>query len=217
MQKYASIAGLFIYIKRHTLISPWYYHFGKSIFVVWVHAITATESTTLTHWGRVTHICVSKLTIIGSDNGLSPGRHQAIIWTNAGILLIKPLATNFSEILIEIQTFSLTKMHLKMSSVKRWPFCLGLNVLKWHNYSVQFGCGPTWHNSHLVNRLSVADVESADITPKSHVFVKIIGHHWIYVTWASWLLNPLASGLFVQNLVSANNKLIIKAPHYKIS
>ena len=33
----------------------------------------------LTHWGRVTHICVSELTIIGSDNGLSPGRHQAII------------------------------------------------------------------------------------------------------------------------------------------
>ena len=44
----------------------------------------------LTHWGRVTHICVSKLTIIGSDNGLSPGRRQAIIWTNAGILLYTP-------------------------------------------------------------------------------------------------------------------------------
>ena len=47
----------------------------------------------LTHWGRVTHICVRKLTIIGSDNGLSPGRRQAIIWTNAGILLIGPLGT----------------------------------------------------------------------------------------------------------------------------
>ena len=58
----------------------------------------------LTHWGRVTHICVSKLTTIGSDNGLSPGRRQAIIWTNAGILLIGPLGTNFSEILIEILT-----------------------------------------------------------------------------------------------------------------
>ena len=42
----------------------------------------------LTHWGRVTHICVGEITIIGSDNGLSPGRCQAIIWTNAGILLI---------------------------------------------------------------------------------------------------------------------------------
>ena len=46
----------------------------------------------LTHWGRETHICVGKLTNIGSDNGLSPARRQAIIWTNAGILLIGPLS-----------------------------------------------------------------------------------------------------------------------------
>ena len=84
----------------------------------------------LTHWGRVTHICVGNLTIIGSDNGLSPGRRQAIIWTNAGILLIGPLGTNFSEILIRIQTFSFKKMHLKMSSAKWLPFCSDLNVLK---------------------------------------------------------------------------------------
>ena len=83
----------------------------------------------LTHWGRATHICVSKLTIIGSDNGSSPGRRQAIIWTNAGILLIGPFGTNFSEIQIGIQTFSYKKMHLKMASVKWRPFCLGLNVL----------------------------------------------------------------------------------------
>ena len=83
----------------------------------------------LTHWGRVTHICVSKLTNIGPDNGLSPGRRQAIIWTNDGILLIGPLGTNFSEILIEIYIFSFKKMHLKMSSAKCRPFCLGLNVL----------------------------------------------------------------------------------------
>ena len=83
----------------------------------------------LTHWGRVTHICVSDLTIIGSDNGLSPGRRQAIIWTNAGILLIGPLGTNFSEILIEILIFSSYKMRLKVSSAKWRPCCLGLNVL----------------------------------------------------------------------------------------
>ena len=84
----------------------------------------------LTHWGRVTHICVDNLTIIGSDNGLSPGRRQAIIWTNAWILLIGPLGTNFSEVLIKIHTFSFRKMYLKMSSGKRRPFCLGLNVLR---------------------------------------------------------------------------------------
>ena len=75
------------------------------------------------------HICVDKLTIIGSDNGLLPGQNQAIISTNAGILLIGPLGTNFSEILIAIETFSFKKKHLKMSSGKYRPFCLGLNVL----------------------------------------------------------------------------------------
>ena len=69
--------------------------------------------------------------IIGSDNGLSPVRRQAITWTNVGILLIGPLGTNFSEILIETHTFSFKKTHLKLSSGKWCPFCLGLNVLKW--------------------------------------------------------------------------------------
>ena len=83
----------------------------------------------LTHWGRETHICIIKLTLIGLDNGLSPGRHQAIIWTNAGILLIGPLVTIFREILMKIYSFLFKKMHLKMSSGKWLPFCLGLNVL----------------------------------------------------------------------------------------
>ena len=74
----------------------------------------------LTHWGRVTHITVTKLIIIGLDNGSSPGGCQAIIWNNAGILLTRTLATNFSEILSEVLTFSFKKMHLQ--------FCLGLNV-----------------------------------------------------------------------------------------
>ena len=76
----------------------------------------------------MTHICGSKLSIIGSDNGLSPGRRQAINWTNAGILLIWPLGTNFSEISIEINIFSFKKMHLKMSSGKCRLLCLSLNV-----------------------------------------------------------------------------------------
>ena len=83
----------------------------------------------LTHWGRMTHICVSKLTIIGSDNGLSPDRRQAIIWTNAGILLIQTLGTNLSDFLCEIRSFSFKKMQLKMSSRKWRLSCLGLNVL----------------------------------------------------------------------------------------
>ena len=82
----------------------------------------------LTHWGQLTHICISKVIIIGSDNGLLPSRCQAIIWTNAGMLLIGPLGTNFNEILIEIHTFSFKKIPFKMSSGKWRSFCLCLNV-----------------------------------------------------------------------------------------
>ena len=99
-----------------------------ALTLMWRHC---HDRSSLTHWGRVTHICVSKLTIIGSDNGLPPDRRQAIIWTNAGLLLIGPLGKkNFYEILIEILTFSFKKMRLKVSSAKRRPFCLGLNVLR---------------------------------------------------------------------------------------
>ena len=71
---------------------------------------------------------------------LSPGQRRAIIWTNVGILLIGPLGINFSEILIEINTFSFNKMHLKMSSGKWRLFRLGLNVLNWD--------GTMWHSSN---------------------------------------------------------------------
>ena len=59
-----------------------------------------------------------------------PGRRQAIIWINAGILLIGNLGTNFIEILSEMYTFSFKKMQLKMSSVKWQQFCLFLHVLR---------------------------------------------------------------------------------------
>ena len=64
------------------------------------HIVCISRPKTL--WGQMTHICVSKLNIIGSDNGMSPGWRQAIIWTSAGILLMGPLGTN-NEILIFIQ------------------------------------------------------------------------------------------------------------------
>ena len=111
-----------LYSVSHALI--WVWLPGEFYDQVW-----------LTHWSRVTHICVSKLSIIASDNGLSPGRRQAIIITNAGILLIWPLGTNFSEILIKMNTFSFKKMRLKMSSAKWRPFCLGLNVLSGKLYT----------------------------------------------------------------------------------
>ena len=93
----------------------------------------------ISHWGRVMHICFSKLTIIGSDNSLLPGRVKAIIWTSAGILLIGPLGTNFSEILIKIKIFSFKKMHWKMSA--KWhPFCISLTVFSGLHARFQLLC-----------------------------------------------------------------------------
>ena len=103
---------------------------------------TGLKPLNLTHWGQVMHICISKLTIIGSwsDNSLSSGGLQAIIWTNVGILLIRTLEMNFSEIFGDIKTFSFNKMHLKMSSAELQQFCLSLNVLReiWIKYKKCF-------------------------------------------------------------------------------
>ena len=113
-------------------ISPW------SIFLIFLylhlayvgyHLIMCVVLMTLTHWSRVVYKYVSIATIIGLDNGLSYGWRQAIMWTNAGILLNGTLRTNLSEISIKIYAFSFKKMHLKMSSAKWRPLCLGLNVL----------------------------------------------------------------------------------------
>ena len=71
-----------------------------------------------------------KLIMIGSDNGLSPGRCRAIIWISAGILLTGPLRTNLIDILIKTDAFSFKKIRLQMSSWKWRPFSLSLNVLK---------------------------------------------------------------------------------------
>ena len=85
--------------------------------MVWIGSI---------HRGRVTPICVNELTIIGSDNGLSPVRRQAIIWNKAGIMLIgNKLLSNINQ----INTFPFKKMHLEMQSVKK-----RVNVAK------QFAC-----------------------------------------------------------------------------
>ena len=133
-QKQVSRTGTSNYIPQCpwdviTCPCPWYLLLTYKSPYMLPHSLAARMGIILTHWDRVPHICVGKLTIIGSDNGLSPGRCQVIVLTNAGILVIGPLGTNFSEILIEIQTFSLKKIRLKMLSAKCCQFRLGLNVL----------------------------------------------------------------------------------------
>ena len=119
----------------------------------------------VTYLDRVTHICFVNLTIIGSDNGFSPDRRQAIIWTSAGISLIRTLGTNLSEILSEIRMFSFTKTHLKMSSGKWRPFCLGLNVLthtQWYDV-------PWWrHQMEAFSALLAICAGNSPVTGEFH-------------------------------------------------
>ena len=92
--------------------------------------VTTGQLVYLTHWGRVTHICVSKLTIIGSDNGLLPGRHQAIIWTKAGIWSIEPLGTNFnrnSNIFIQENAFE--SVVCEMAAMLSRPQCVNHTII----------------------------------------------------------------------------------------
>ena len=93
---------LYIVVQKHTWLYIYLY--------IYIYCITWRSNSVLvliglTHWGQVTHISVSKLTIICSDNGFSPDRRQAIIWTSARILLNGPLGIKFSDIVIEIHAF----------------------------------------------------------------------------------------------------------------
>ena len=123
------------------LLLLWTTHRSEIIF--WRKKMTQLF---LTHWGSMTHICISHICIIGSNNGLSLGWCQAIIWTNAGILSIGPLRATLSENFIKIHTFSFMKMHLKISSGKWRPFCLSLNAL-WVNLAMLPQSSPGWHQA----------------------------------------------------------------------
>ena len=155
----------------------------------------------LTHWGRVTHLCVSKLTTIGSDNGLSPGRRQAIIWTNVESLLIEPLWTNFSDILVETHTFSFKKMRLKISSGKRRPFCLGLNVLMSIKYETSPYC-------HCLN-----DIPQFD-RARNFGFQTILMHHYYDVIMGAIASQITSLAVVYSTVYSAQIKENIKAPRH---
>ena len=107
----------FLLLNQETGLWPLQIENKQTLFYVPWTVKDRTHGPALNHWGRVTHICVSKLTTICSDNGLSPGWRQAIIWSNAGILLNWTLGTNFSEILSEIDTFSFKQMRWKMAAI----------------------------------------------------------------------------------------------------
>ena len=87
----------------------------------------------------MTHKYVSELIIIGSDNGLWPGRRQAIIWTNAGILLTGCLGTHFSEIFIEISYIFIQEDWFenvcKLAAILSGPQCVNLLYMEYFGFN----------------------------------------------------------------------------------
>ena len=118
---------------KNIFLSNIAFYFVKSIYF----------SLELTHWDRVTHICVSKITIIGSYNGLSPGRHQAIIWTSVGILLIGPSKTKLHpNLYIFIQENGVWKMVAILSR----PQCVNCNLALSH-WFIAVLCPRYWQDT----------------------------------------------------------------------
>ena len=141
----------------------------------------------LTHWGRMTYICFSKLTIIGSDNGLLPSWYQAFIWTNAGILLIGPLETNFNEILyqnpyIYIQENAFVYGVWKMTAIMSWPQHVNLREI--------WPCTFSYSRNHYQNILKLVLVWNRRFT----VDIIITNLHAIFTldeqVFVSTLLSP---------------------------
>ena len=176
----------------------------------------------LTLCDRVTHIYDANLTIFGLDNGLSPGRRQAIIWTTAGILLMDPWEQ--TSVKVKILTFSLKKTHLKVSSVEWQPFCLGFNVLmKGIQYPFKgspvkmlpaIDCFNIWQHgqckwlwlywicSSQAGNTSV-NVENNKTKLRKHVFFHMVFLCLLITVmshWARWHLKPLASDCLPNHL-----------------
>ena len=119
-------------IRSYVICPTHYCDIGETFIFIWMKdQLACIAAFWLTHWGRVTHLCINKPTIIGSDNGLLLGQRQDTIWTNAGILLIGPLGTKVSGILVWICIFSFKKMHLKLSQEVGGHFSLPQCVKSW--------------------------------------------------------------------------------------
>ena len=105
---------------------------------------------------------------IGSDNVLSPDRRQAIMRTNAGILLIGPSGTRFSEIQIKIQKFSFMKVHFKMSY--RYKFVRRRQKTMSYQYRKSH-CGDKTvvRSSYLHNGISYTGMMTSSYWIRTHV------------------------------------------------
>ena len=114
--------------------------------------------------GRMTHICVSKLTSIGSHNGMSPDRRQVVIWTNAGIFSIRTLETNSGEIVSEIKSRenAFENVSWKMAALLSRPQCVNTVSIS------------TWCGRYIKSFFAVQFVIESGATPDESLFEPMV-------------------------------------------
>ena len=140
------------------------------------------------HWRWVTHICVSNLTIIGSDNGLSPGRRQVIIWTKMNIVywaLVNKLQWTLNRNLyISIQGNAFENVAWKMVAILSQP--------------------------KYVNYMSPSSV--------THSGLKHWLHHWGMEVWTAWKLTQWGSDKMVaiSQMIFSNSFSCMKTFEFQI-
>ena len=152
--------------------------------------LVLTHQGLLTHGGLMTHTCtlVNHWTIIGSENGVSPVWHQAIIWTAVGLLSIKSFEANFSEIFRKIQTFTLDKIYFKMSAISsqlQWIYLKIFSTPHLAHYTLHTvyipckGCienqiGWTVTNLYLIFKIDKNDIPIQRVMVPGHLQAVII-------------------------------------------
>ena len=151
---------------RHIMIHILFFILSE----LYLNNVTTVPSQT--HWGRMTYMCVSKLAIIESENVFSPCRHQDIIWTNTGILLIG--LKKFSENESEICTFSLKKLRFKMSSGN---ITVTLKLARWRSNR------PDYLLNRLLRRRSKKIIKAIRQWP---LWGESTGDRWIAFASGQW-------------------------------
>ena len=85
----------------------------------------------LTHWGRVTHICVSKLTIIGSDQPV-PSHCGSQYWNIVNLTLRNKLQCNIYLFFFTVSFKNAFGIAVwKMEVIWSWPQCVDTYAIMW--------------------------------------------------------------------------------------
>ena len=144
----------------------------------------------LTHWRQVTHICISRLTIIGSDNGLSPSHYLNQCWNIVNLTPRNKLQWNIDwNSYISIQENGFEMVVCVMAAILSWPQCV--NSLRPSNCG---WCHGSWwaligsgdgflFDKKYCSKQKFCEVQSyPSIQSYSHFMVSVVHRHSVLIS-----------------------------------